>query len=65
MQSIDMLLDTTREFLHQIAEFLPRLALSVAVVAVGWLVAKAVRFAVGDEADVGFRRDQRLELIEH
>ena len=46
MQSIDMLLDTTREFLHQIAEFLPRLALSLAVVAVGWLVAKAVRFAV-------------------
>ena len=46
MQSIDMLLDTTREFLHQIAAFLPRLALAVAVVAVGWLVAKAVRFAI-------------------
>jgi hypothetical protein len=45
MQSIDMLLDTTREFLHQIAAFLPRLALAVAVIAVGWLVAKAVRFA--------------------
>jgi len=46
MQSIDMLLDTTREFLHQIAAFLPRLVLALAVVAVGWLVAKAVRFAV-------------------
>jgi hypothetical protein len=46
MQSIDMLLETTREFLHQIAAFLPRLALALAVVAVGWLVAKAVRFAV-------------------
>ncbi len=46
MQSIDMLLDTTREFLHQIAALLPRLALAVAVVAVGWLVAKAVRFAI-------------------
>jgi hypothetical protein len=46
MQSIDMLLDTTREFLHQIAAFLPRLALALAVVAVGWLVAKAVRFTV-------------------
>jgi hypothetical protein len=46
MQSIDMLLDTTREFLHQIAAFLPRLALALAVVAVGWLLAKAVRFAI-------------------
>ena len=46
MQSIDMLVDTTREFLHQIAAFLPRLALAVAVLAVGWLLAKAVRFAI-------------------
>src|ERR1700682_1112837 len=46
MQSIDMLLETTREFLHQIAAFLPRLALALAVVFVGWLLAKAVRFAV-------------------
>ena len=46
MQSIDMFLDTTREFLHQIAAFLPKLALAMVVVAVGWLLAKAVRFAV-------------------
>lgn len=46
MQSIDMLLETTREFLHQIAAFLPRLALALAVVVAGWLFAKAVRFAV-------------------
>jgi hypothetical protein len=46
MQSIDMLLDTTREFLHQIAAFLPRLALALAVVVVGWVLAKGVRFAV-------------------
>lgn len=46
MQSIDMFLDTTREFLHQIAAFLPKLVLAFAVVVVGWLVAKAVRFAV-------------------
>ncbi len=46
MQSIDMLVDTTREFLHQIAAFLPRLVLALAVVLVGWLLAKAVRFAV-------------------
>jgi hypothetical protein len=46
MQSIDMLVDTTREFLHQTAEFLPRLVLAVMVVAAGWLLAKAVRFAI-------------------
>jgi hypothetical protein len=46
MQSIDMLLDTTREFLHQIAAFLPKLALALAVVVVGWVLAKGVRFAV-------------------
>jgi Conserved TM helix len=46
MQSIDMFLETTREFLHQIAALLPRLALALAVVVVGWLLAKAVRFAV-------------------
>src|SRR5450432_2390913 len=46
MQSIDVLVDATREFLHQIAAFLPRLLLALFVVAVGWLLAKAVRFAV-------------------
>ncbi|MEO7208835.1 MAG: hypothetical protein ABI356_10155 [Steroidobacteraceae bacterium] len=46
MQSIDMLLDATREFLHQTAAFLPKLLLALLVVAIGWLVAKAVRFAV-------------------
>lgn len=46
MQSIDMLVDATREFLHQTAAFLPKLLLALLVVAVGWLLAKAVRFAV-------------------
>jgi hypothetical protein len=46
MQSIDMLLETTREFLHQLAALLPRLTLALAVLIVGWLAAKAVRFAV-------------------
>jgi hypothetical protein len=41
-----MFLETTREFLHQIAAFLPRLALALAVVAVGWILAKGVRFAI-------------------
>jgi Conserved TM helix len=46
MQSIDMLVDATREFLHQTAAFLPRLLLALFVVILGWLFAKAVRFAV-------------------
>jgi hypothetical protein len=46
MQSIDMLLEMTREFLQQIAALLPRLTLALAVLVVGWLAAKAVRFAV-------------------
>ncbi|HEX3848753.1 MAG TPA: hypothetical protein VHV81_15315 [Steroidobacteraceae bacterium] len=46
MQSIDLLLDTAREFLHQVAAFLPKLVLALAVVIVGWLLAKAARFAV-------------------
>jgi hypothetical protein len=46
MQSIDILLDTTREFLHQVAALLPRLALALVVFAVGWLLAKVVRFAI-------------------
>ncbi len=46
MQTIDFLLDTAREFLHQISALLPRLALAFAVVVAGWLFAKAVRFAV-------------------
>jgi hypothetical protein len=46
MQSIDVLVDATREFLHQTAAFLPKLLLALLVVAVGWLLAKAVRFAV-------------------
>src|SRR5271165_4953218 len=46
MQSIDILLEPAREFLHQIAALLPRLALALAVVLVGWLFAKAMRFAV-------------------
>jgi hypothetical protein len=46
MQSIDILLETAREFLHQIAAFLPRLLLALVVVAIGWLLAKAARFAI-------------------
>jgi hypothetical protein len=46
MQSIDLLVETTREFLHGLAQLLPRLLLAVAILIVGWLLAKAFRFAV-------------------
>ena len=46
MQTIDIFLETAREFLHQLAALLPRLAFALAVVLAGWLFAKAVRFAV-------------------
>src|ERR1700690_3741196 len=46
MQSIDMFVDATREFLHQTAIFLPKFRLALVVVLVGWLLAKAARFAV-------------------
>src|ERR1700691_5081951 len=46
MQSIDILLETAREFLHQIAAFLPRLLLGLVGVAMGGLLAKAAGFAV-------------------
>jgi mechanosensitive ion channel-like protein len=43
---VNMLLESTRESLHQIGVFLPRLLLAIVVIAIGWLVAKAVRFAI-------------------
>jgi Conserved TM helix len=46
MHSIDILLDALRVFLQQIATFLPRLLLALFVVAIGWLLAKAARFAI-------------------
>ena len=46
MQTIDIWLEPGREFLHQIAALLPRLALALAVVVAGWLFAKAIRFAL-------------------
>jgi hypothetical protein len=46
MQSFDMLLDTTREFMHRTAAFLPRLVMALVVVVIGYLLAKLARFAV-------------------
>lgn len=46
MENVDMFLEPVRAFLTQIGAFLPRLALAVAVLIGGWLVAKVARFAV-------------------
>ena len=46
MPSIDMYLDTTREFLHQVAALLPHLLLAIVILLVGWLVARLVRFMI-------------------
>ena len=46
MMDVNMLLESIRESLHQIGVFLPRLLLAIVIVVIGWLLAKAVRFAV-------------------
>jgi Mechanosensitive ion channel, conserved TM helix len=46
MENVDMYLEPVRAFLTQIGAFLPRLALAIAVLIAGWLVAKVTRFAV-------------------
>ena len=46
MENIDVLLVPLRVFLQQIGNFLPRLGIALVVVALGWLLAKAVRFSV-------------------
>ena len=46
MQSFDMILDMTREFMRQTAEYLPRLLGALVVILVGWLLAKLTRFLV-------------------
>ena len=43
---VNMLLESIRESLHQIGVFLPRLLLAIVILVVGWLLAKAVRFAL-------------------
>jgi hypothetical protein len=46
MENVNMLLEPIRESLHQIGAFLPKLLLAIFIVIVGWLIAKAVRFAI-------------------
>ena len=46
MQNIDVMLEPLRALLQQVGAFMPRLALAVGVLVVGWLLAKAFRFSV-------------------
>src|SRR2546430_15689363 len=46
MDRIEVMLEPLRVFLTQVADFLPRLALALLVLMVGWLIAKMVRFAI-------------------
>ena len=41
MENMEMLLEPIRTSLHQIGEFLPRVLLALAILIVGWLIAKA------------------------
>jgi hypothetical protein len=45
-EEVSMLLEPAKAFLLQVGEFLPKLLLAVVVLVAGWLLAKAVRFAV-------------------
>ncbi len=46
MERIDVMLETARVLLAHVGDFLPRLALAVVVLLLGWLLAKAMRFAI-------------------
>lgn len=46
MQSIDVMLEPLRGLLQQLGAFMPKLALALVVLLVGWLLAKAFRFSV-------------------
>ncbi len=46
MNDVDMLLEPLRASLQQVGEFLPRVLLAIGILVAGWLVAKALRFAI-------------------
>lgn len=46
MEKVDIMLEPVREFLLQIAGFLPKLVLALGVLIAGWLLARFARFAV-------------------
>ncbi|HEY2977435.1 MAG TPA: hypothetical protein VGJ35_05660, partial [Burkholderiaceae bacterium] len=45
MQDLNVMLEPVRALLLQIGAFLPRLLVAMGVLIVGWLIAKAARFA--------------------
>ncbi len=46
MDNMEMLLEPLRASLRQLGEFLPHVLLAIVILVLGWLVAKAARFAV-------------------
>jgi hypothetical protein len=46
MDNVNVLLEPIRVSLHQVGAFLPRVLLAIAILIAGWLIAKAVRFAL-------------------
>ncbi len=46
MDNVSVLLEPIRASLHQVGAFLPRVLLAILILIVGWLIAKAVRFAI-------------------
>lgn len=46
MNNIDVLLEPVRALLNQIGAFMPRLAIALGVLILGWLFAKAFRFSI-------------------
>ena len=46
MENMQMLLEPIRASLRQVGEFLPHVLLAILILVVGWLIAKAVRFAI-------------------
>jgi hypothetical protein len=46
MENMEMLIEPIRASLHQVGEFLPRVLLAFVILLAGWLLAKALRFAL-------------------
>lgn len=46
MDNIDVLLEPVHVFLNQIGAFMPRLAIALGVLIVGWFIAKAIRYSL-------------------
>jgi hypothetical protein len=46
MQDVNVMIEPVRALLYQLGAFLPRLFLAIVILLAGWLIAKAVRFAV-------------------